>query len=105
MADEQDSNETNEEKQKELVELLKAIPADGKKLEAMGRQAIEAGRLSQDVAPGMAEMYAGISAKSMPRSHWEGEIANWTTWREHIADVLFHAGHYRNDGLVGQLCL
>jgi hypothetical protein len=74
MAHEQDSNESNEEKQKELVELLKAIPADGKKLEAMGRQAIEAGRLSQDVAPGMAEMYAGISAKSMPRSHWEGRL-------------------------------
>ncbi len=52
MADEKDSNENNEEKQKELVDLIKGIPADGKRLEAMGRQAIEAGRLSQDVRRG-----------------------------------------------------
>lgn len=68
MIDEENSNEGNEEKQKELVDLIKAIPTDGKKLEAMGRQAIEAGRLTQDVAPGMAEVYATIPANSLPRS-------------------------------------
>ncbi len=68
MIDEENSNEGNEEKQKELVDLIKAIPTDGKKLEAMGRQAIEAGRLTQDVAPGMAKVYATIPANSLPRS-------------------------------------
>jgi hypothetical protein len=87
MAAEDHPEQGNEDKQKELVDLLKGITADGKKLEAMGRQAIQAGRLSQDVAPEMAEVYATIPANSLPRPDWEREIGNWTSWRASISQM------------------
>jgi hypothetical protein len=85
--EEEHPDQSIEDMQEELVELLKGVTAQGKKLEAMGREAIQAGRLSQDVAPGMVEVYATIPASSLPRSDWQREIDNWTGWSTGISQM------------------
>ncbi len=76
---------TDEEKQKELVTIIEGMRVEGAKLESMGQKAVEAGRLTQDVAPAMAKIYATIPASSLPSSEWDDQITNWKNFQDGVS--------------------